>query len=801
MNWTEPRPWQAKFCGLAILAAAGGAWADGTATGDTQLEEVVVTAQFRQEKLQTTPIAITAITAAGLEERGISNVTEIGAFVPNAVIQPLGAGWGATMAAFIRGVGLGDNILSFEPGVPIYVDDVYVGRPQGAMFDLLDLERVEVLRGPQGTLFGKNAIGGTVRLISKKPDGNGGGSISVTAGNYHRIEARGSANFTLVDDRVFARLSFSSKKADGWFDVLDYVCVHGPDSLGTGGTGLPDGPANTPGGYPGGVPPIHLKSAVAPGAGCVADTLNDENVQSARVALRFVVNDVSDFNLIADLTSQRQKGPADKYTVIDGSPSAAGGLNAGWNALFVAPIYGAGVGWDNRFVTNSMYTNYSSFTDPISGRTVPNINDLDHWGVSGTYEIKLSDSLNLKSVTAYRRFWNKFGRDSDGSPLPNNFTDDDTRHRQFTEEVQLTGTTKQFDWATGAFYYDAFDSNRGFDSLYPTFIYQNDSFVSQITRNYAVFAQGTYHVDDKLSFTAGARYTHDEKNATITITSFEGVIGLDHQFVPLTASNVDYTLSADYRWTDDFMSYVKFSTGFKGGGFSPRPANGLQTVPFHPEKLKTLEIGAKSEFMERRVRLNGDVFFSRYIDQQTFSQQLDPSGVNWFREVNAGKAKIWGLEGELQAEPIDHLRFDGSFGYMNYDLYDNGGNALLFTGNNCDGERCYSQRTPKFTGAVGLQYGIRAPGGSLTPRLDATYQSKVFFTANNQGEQDGYTLLNGRLTWESSSKGWEAALYGRNLTNKEYFAGKLNLVGFFGREQGNPGPPREWGVTLKHNFQ
>src|SRR5215510_10299999 len=123
------------------------------------LEEVVVSAQFREEKLQSTPIAISAFTAENMEQRGIANVTDLDQFVPNAVIQPLGAGWGATMAAFIRGVGLGDNILSFEPGVPIYVDDVYIGRPQGAIFDLLDLERVEVLRGPQGTLFGKNAIG------------------------------------------------------------------------------------------------------------------------------------------------------------------------------------------------------------------------------------------------------------------------------------------------------------------------------------------------------------------------------------------------------------------------------------------------------------------------------------------------------------------------------------------------------------------------------------------------------------------------------------------------------------------
>src|SRR5262245_56243188 len=197
---------------FVLVAASATAVALG-AEEEGVLEEVVVSAQFRETRLQNTPIAITAFTAENLEVRGIDNVTDLDAFVPNAVIQPLGAGWGATMAAFIRGVGLGDNTLSFEPGVPIYVDDVYIGRPQGAIFDLLDLERVEVLRGPQGTLFGKNAIGGTVRLISKKPQGDGTGSVSVTLDSFNRLNARGSTDVSLVEDKVYARLSFSSKKA------------------------------------------------------------------------------------------------------------------------------------------------------------------------------------------------------------------------------------------------------------------------------------------------------------------------------------------------------------------------------------------------------------------------------------------------------------------------------------------------------------------------------------------------------------------------------------------------------------
>jgi iron complex outermembrane receptor protein len=674
---------------------------------------------------------------------------------------------------------------------------VYNGRPQGAIFDLLDLERVEVLRGPQGTLFGKNAIGGTIRLISKKPQGDGTGSLSVALGKFNRINARGSMDVSLIDEKVFARFSFSSKKADGYFNVLDYECVNGAGSLGAGGTGLPAGGYNTPFAFPGGLPGIRLGSQVSPGGDCVVDTLGDENVQSGRAAFRFLINDRLEFNLIGDLTMQRQKGPADKYTVID----PTNGLNAFWSGAFAQPVFGTGVGVDQRFITDDLYSNYSRYNDPITNRRVPNINDMDHWGVSGTFEWGLTESVKLKSITAYRRFWNKFGRDSDGTPLPLNATYDDSRHRQFTQEIQLTGTAGQLDWATGAFYYDAHDSNQGFDFLYPTIIYENDAFDRQDTKNWAVFAQGTWHFTDAFSLTGGARYTDDQKDATIFRANFFGGVVIDNAFVPLSTTNTDYTVSADYKWTDNLMTYLKYATGFKGGGFSPRPATSLQTEPFEPEKLKTLELGAKSELLERRVRLNGAVFFSRYLNQQTFAQQLDASGANWFREVNAGKARLWGLEGELLAEPVNGLRIEASFGYLNYNLYDNEENELLLEGNSCDGRRCYSPRTPKYNGALGLQYSFASSMGSITPRVDVQNQSTIYFTTNNQGVQDALTLVNGRVTWQSESEQWEVALYGDNLTDEGYFNGKLSLVGFFGREQGNPGLPRTWGISFKRNFK
>ena len=542
-----------------------------------------------------------------------------------------------------------------------------------------------------------------------------------------------------------------------------------------------------------------LGSMKAPGTSCVVDTLQDENVQSGRAAFRFLFSENVELNLIGDITEQRQKGPGDKYTIIDGT----NGLNGFWGAVFASPVFGAGMSYDDRFVTDSLYTNYSRYDDPLEHRLVPNINNLEHWGVSATLEWKLSDALSLKSITAYRDWWNNFGRDSDGTPLPNNATYDESKHRQFTQEIQLTGTAGKLDWAAGAFYYDAHDSNQGFDFLYPTIIYQNDSFDRQDTTNWAVFAQGTFHATDQFSFTLGGSLYRRPEGRDHLPGEF---LRYRHRSTTRSCQPRRPTRTtpsrSDYKWSDELMTYAKYATGFKGGGFSPRPANPLQTDPFDPEYLKTLELGAKSEFAQRRVRLNGAVFVSRYEDQQTFAQQLDASGQNWFREINAGKADIWGVELELLAEPVPNLRIEGSFGYLDYELVDNEGNTLLFEGDGCNGDRCYSPRTPKYTGAIGMQYGFgMAEGGSITPRIDAVYQSEIFFTTNNQGPQEGYTILNARLEWASPDNLWNVALYGQNLTDEGYFNGKLSLVGFFGREQGNPGTPRTWGLMFTRNFE
>ena len=190
-----------------------------------EIEEIIVTTRFREERLQDIPLSISAITAETLAANGALDVLDIADWVPNVTIDQLGSGWGPTLAANIRGLGFGDFKPTNEPTVQFYIDDVVIGRPTGAIMDLLDLERVEVLRGPQGTLFGKNAIGGVVRMVSRKPGEVAGGDIEITVGNYDRLDVRGVFDTTLIEDTLHARVSFVSKRKQGWQNNVDFRCA------------------------------------------------------------------------------------------------------------------------------------------------------------------------------------------------------------------------------------------------------------------------------------------------------------------------------------------------------------------------------------------------------------------------------------------------------------------------------------------------------------------------------------------------------------------------------------------------
>jgi len=794
-----------RWCAGAGLAAGALAASAPVIAQQGGLEEIIVTARFREENLQQTPLAITAFTGENMEARNLTDVTMLDSFSPNTVIAPLGAGWGSTMAAFIRGVGLGDNSLSFEPGVPIYIDDVYHGRPQGAILDLLDLERVEILRGPQGTLFGRNAIGGTVRLISRRPKGDDTGNAEITIGDFDRLDVRGSYDIALVPDKLFARFSASSKRRDGYFDILDYECVNGPGSLGGGGTGTLPGATNLFGGPIPPTPPIDLQSQIGPQDiraenGCVVDTLGDENVTSGRAALRWLPSDNVEINFALDTSLIDQKGPSDKYTYLD----PAFFFNAAYTGTIATPVFN--LPYDTRFLTNSDFTGYHRFgPDPLFNRDVQNVNTLDHDGVALTVEWAVTDNVGLKSVTSYREWENTFGRDSDGSPLPVDHTWDTSIHEQFTQEVQLTGLAAngRLDWTTGVFFYDADDSNQGWNFLYPLFFLTTNHKDVQTDENYAVFAHFTYDITDVLSITGGARYTDDQKDVNVYRQDFvTGAVTIPNTGVSVDAQETSPKIGLNWQLSDTLLTYVQWATGFRAGGFGPRPSNFYQVAngSFGVEDLETLEGGLKTDLNDGKLRLNGAVFFSEYTNQQQFQQQVDPLGAIWFRSVNTGKSEYYGVELEVLAAPTDAFQFEASIGYNHFERVDRGTTTL------CEedppGGTCTAPRTPEWTSAIGATYswGL-SNGGRLSLRGDAVYQSRIAFGDDPfNGFQGAYTLVDSRLTWESPGQGWTIALFGTNLTDEVYFHGKLSLVGVLGREQGNVARPREFGLALKRSF-
>ncbi|MBX5462486.1 MAG: TonB-dependent receptor, partial [Steroidobacteraceae bacterium] len=632
---------------------------EGAAGTGGPLQEVTVTARFREESLQQTPLAITAITGESLEMRNATNVVDIGKFSPNVTINPLGAGYGPTLVANIRGVGLTDFKPVFEPGVPIYVDDVVLARATGAVLDLLDLERVEVLRGPQGTLFGKNAAGGAIRLISRKPTGDGPAFIEATYGRFNRLDFRGAFETAIVEDRLFGRVSFTSKKRDGYVDVLDFACEM---EL----RGTPELAGNLP-------------REIAPrgsGKGCKVDEMGGEDVQAARLALRFVGSDDFEFNLVGDITDDNSQGPADKTLGIN--PSV--GLVTRFNNEVAGPRYG--VAFDERFLTDDPFTSYSSFEDPINGLETPNINHVLHWGVSGTADWSVNDALDVKLILAHRKFDAQFGRDTDGSPLPINHTFDRFVHTQDSVELRLNGGLfgNRTEWTLGGFWFTANDFQPNFVVLFPNLTPPFsqaliDRIDEQDSDNWALFLHTVNHLTDALTLTAGVRYTNDKKELTVIRSQqSDGSLLFPITTADTEANRTTPMLSLSYQFSDSLNSYVSWQRGFRGGGFNPRPATAAQVTSFNPEDIDSYEIGMKSEWFDRRVRLNVAAFYVDYTDLQLPSVFVDSNGAVTFPPLNAGRAHMDGVEVEFLANPVGGLQLDGSLGYLGFQ-YDDLGRA------------------------------------------------------------------------------------------------------------------------------
>jgi iron complex outermembrane receptor protein len=794
----------AAAAGTALLAGSTAVLAEQPATEPTvqadALQEVVVTAQFRAEKLQESPLAITAISGEALRERGANSLVGLSGAAPNVNLQLTGSAYGKSASAFIRGVGQGDFNFAYEPGVGIYVDDVYHATVFGSVFELLDLERVEVLRGPQGTLFGKNSIGGAVRLISRKPKGDGSGYIEGTWGNLNRQEFRGGFDIG-VTDNLFLRVTGMSKKVSGYVDRLDYACAHPDLGAGQGYAVNPSAPRL-----------IHAQTL---GSGnCVVGTEGGEDVRGVRAALRWIAGEKTDVTLSADWLEDNSEAAASILLFANPGAAKPPFLAGVMNSKYNLPTYG--VAWDQRFITGNPFTTYSTFYDPNSGRTVPAVSTVKSYGTGLTIESDLSSAVHLKSVTAYRGYSGAFADDQDGSPLNLAYAYNVVDHHQFSQEVQFTGTAGRLDWATGAFYFDGYNLNRGHINLdfflarAPGIDFNQDD--PSNVKDYAAFAQGTYHVTDKLGLTLGARYTDEKKDYTYNHISlpFINLVGAKRG---TSYTRPDYKVGVDYKWTPDVMTYAQVSTGFKGGGFNPRPFNTNQVIAFGPEKLTSFEVGAKSEWFDRKLRLNTALYFSKYEDFQLNSQTVDELGQPLTAPRNVGRADIKGVEIELTAHPFGGLQVSAALGLIDFKYKDLGaaiGCSFVPPGTPCNATGPSLNDVPpnlsKWTGNLGIQYMFHLAGGaSLTPRLDGNFRTRTPGGVQNDLYTDddvaGYTLFNGRVTWDSADGKWSLAAWGTNITDKQYYVNKFDLRSFGeGMMSGQPGRPREWGLQVRRQF-
>jgi iron complex outermembrane receptor protein len=790
------RPWALVTVATASMAAP--AIAADTAA-DNGLAEVVVTAQFRQQNLQDTPIAITAVNAALLESRNQTNLAAVADQAPGVSLRETGGAFGPGMTAAIRGIGQGDFDPAFSPGVGLYIDDVYYTSLTGSNFALVDLDRVEILRGPQGTLSGMNSEGGSIKLFTQKPQGDDTGSFNIGYGSRNLVDLRAVADVSLIPNTLFLRLSGVSRQQDGYVTRLDYGCKF-PTS------GIPSQTQQLD---------------------CVTGHEGGKNYTGGRMALRWLAGDNFEANLTADVTIDKSETAAVTLLAVNAAAGAITNINTPFST---ANTHVGNVAYDSRFVPSNPYTSYANFCatslawgahGPTQGPQTCVSPDTytKIYGTNLTLDWKLGDSLALKSITSFREFHSMWAEDNDVSPMSGSLGIEDLLNHTLSQELRLTGKAGTvLDYSAGAFYLDqvtTYPTHQVLDYVapFPFEFLGNDPVGEQ---DYAAFANATWHITDALNFNGGVRYTHENKTYTFTRDNppnVASIIGLgSFIFAPgfsgaqghYEGGKVDYRANLDYRWNDELMTYASVSTGFKGGAVNPRPFTTDQShASVNPETLTAYEVGAKTDFFDRTLRVNVSAFYNKYKDIQLvlltcpqFSQDAaNPQTEPCAAPVNGGDANIYGAELESS------YRLNGW-------TFEANGSKQHFEYTRIDPATGISLGSPE-PGFQPLRWNVAAQyeahlanGATLSPRLDYVYSSSFYTNsaADPYSKTYGYHELNGNLTYKADGDKWELSLLATNLLNKLWYVSTFDLYASSGAVYGTPAAPRNLEVMFKKKF-
>lgn len=785
--------------GVFLLAAVPSAHADGvpdsgtasTSTTATLMEEVTVTARRREENIQDTPISIAAYSGAALEARGVERADDLARIVPNLVFQenPGAGGSESNAAVFIRGVGQSDFIPTVDPGVGLYIDGVYVARSVGSLLDLVDIDRVEVLRGPQGTLFGRNTIGGAVSVTTQKPTFDSvSGTSSVLYGTDDRVEVKGRLNVPLTSS-LAASLSAAVIKQGGYVDQVatgEWLGNHnnlvGKLAVRWKGDGQElnfsvDGTRTLENG-----PAFVLK-----GVSFQSGIFNPQNLPllppgSPQTPGFYTINPPADI-------------PVDNFSLFNNYLATL--VTRTGNCLGLgSPTYNPAGDQKNPACYGPQYVGASRL---VSYGTLPSFSNDDLWGTHLTYDWNITDTLRLKSITAYRHLQSEFQRDGDESPLVIYELIDRLSQHQFSQELQLEGESfdKALKWVSGVYFFAEDAVNPNTVDFAPV---EALSGGEATTNSIAGFAQATYDITSEWSLTAGGRYTRDRKTFTpdqYVLNSKGGPFPVGLPLLPsfeVGAAFSKFTPMANlaYHFTPDTMVYATYSQGFKSGGFTQRVFPPLSATPsFGPESVTSYEIGLKTSALDNHVRMNLAAYRANYDDIQVqIFQAIAPI------TANGGQGRIQGFEFETQLSPGGGWYFEANTGFTDAGYTRIDPTAVGLT---LESKFAFVSR---WTGMMAAQKEIQLGAfGQLSPRLQWTYRSSYFNDALNTPfeEQGSYGLVDGSLQWRDRSAKYSATFGVKNAFDKAY-----DLAAYFTPGSGPisviPDRGRQWYVTLKTDF-
>ncbi|MFC6634341.1 TonB-dependent receptor [Microbulbifer taiwanensis] len=765
-----------------------------------ELEEVVVTARKRSESLQDIPVAVSALTGDSLREKGISQVTDLTGHVPNLKFDVQPQSGGSAARIFVRGIGQSDFNIAFDPGVGTYVDGIYMGRSQGGVFGLVDIERIEVLRGPQGTLFGKNATGGAINVITAKPSEEAGARVEMRVGNHQRLDAKAVADIPLVDDVLLSRVSLASKRAEGYTENI-----------------------------------------------FLGKKNSDDEELAGRVQLLWMPSDGVEVSLSHDRFDVNEGTVGYECRVTTGTDSLLGGLiDAAFPTFYSDCAADADNGWD-KFESGDY--SQSQVASAMSAMTLD-------WAAS--------EDLSIKWITGHRQLDSLVSGESDYTRHPVSSTRGytDVTVETFSQELQFSWTALdgRLSWVGGLYYFreDAHDSDTASNLPYPdallggvlpvealSMVTESDpaniahrplNSISEVqldTLSYAAFSQLSYDMTDRLGLTLGLRRTVEEREAQVlgycppsSLASLEFMRNALGPWVPSpcqgqvtlldgstnstlfatsgdeTFTNLSPMASASYRWHDDLMTYLTYSEGFKSGGFNVRNRERGNTPVFDPETVSSLEWGLKSTWFERALKLNLAVFWNDYSDMQIpgMVASTDAGGSTVFRIENAADATTKGVELEMVAFPTPQLMLSGSIGYIDAAYDDFTVPHPLVPGLTLDRSDDDFSHTPEWQFQLGGQYSVPlAEMGEL--QLRAHYYRQAETRLGVQGANaEAYGLLDGRIVFVSADETLELGLWGRNLTDERYIASISPLGVALGVDGYFYGEPRSYGLELAYRY-